>query len=230
MGRRSMIKKFAAYGEVDRCVEAGDNYAQILGAPHAQTQSAAAEVSVLAVALPVKYSGIFAVRWGAGFASGTAARTVQHKLVVIPVTEPAVAAFTNGTGNGTIYGNDVGVTPDTFTSRSKFGQRLSVDAAGVSNNGIQYNGGPSISTAFGAQTLADTTPTPTVAGLLSGSAMTFGGDIDFGQSFGPKTPYVRSTIDTPQFVIASLVLDSTAAGDVVTYAYAFLGLVELPLS
>lgn len=229
MGRRSLVGAARAAarqaGPSGPSAEALDNYVSIIGVPQPQTQSAAAEVAVLSVAVQVKYTGIFDVAFTSGFASGTTAKTVQHKLVVVPFISPG-ARFTGGSGNGTIYGNDVDAEPDTLTSRSKWGQRLSADAAGVPANGILFNGVAPTTAAPNGQALLDTGATPTLTGLLAGSAMTFSGALSFSSSVGPKTAYTKSTTAAPSFVVASIVLLSTAGGDVVTYEYASITLIE----
>lgn len=214
-------------------LEATDNFVEVLPntVPHAQTQSAAADVCIMAVALQVKYSGVFRVDLSSAFSSNTTAKTVQHKLVVIPFANPASPTFSaNGGGLAadSWFGNDVAgpLGDSTALKRALWGGRLSVDAAGVSANGILYNGAAVTSGAANAITFKDSLATPTLTGLLTGSTMTFDWNGYIVKSIAPKVPFTKSVVGTPQFVVAALVLTSTAGGDVVTYANATIGMQE----
>ena len=209
--------------------EAQDNYVANTGfgddAPHTQTQSAANEVGISAVALQVKYSGIFRVSVQAGYASGTTAKSVQHKVVLIPFAPPIASPIfqaTNGIRTDVFFGSDVG--PD-VGQREKFGARLDADAAGISNAGLTFNAVAVTSGAPNAVTLLDTGVTPTLAGLLQGSAMGLSYDGYGAKHVAAKTPFTVGNI-----VVAALVLVSTAAGDVVTYQYVNVAMEELPIA
>jgi hypothetical protein len=220
--RGSYAARVAAPG--GGAVEAFDNWASINGvggnAPHTQTQGAANDVCVAAVGVTCKYSGVFAVSAAAGYSSGTTAKTIEHKVILLDVALPiASPTFSHGTPTGGSFGNDVGTDPDA-AHRSKFTQILNADAAGVSANGVEYNGAPVV----GGFVLLDTGPTPTLTGLLSGSAQSLSLSTTTGSATGPKTRFAVG-----HFVIAAILLTSTAGGDVVTYQYASVTLTEQPL-
>lgn len=229
MGRRALIKISQHLAPIES--EAQDNYATNQGfggdTVHTQTQSNAADVAVSAVALPVKYSGIFRVSVQAGYASGTTAKTVRHKVVLLPFAPPIASpifAATGGILTDVFFGSDVGIDT-TIGGREKWGARLNADAAGVSNAGLTFNGVAITSGAAGAVTATDTGATPTLTGLLSGAAMGLAFDAPVSKAVATKVPFTVGNI-----LVAALVLVSTAGGDVVTYEYVNVSMEELPIA
>lgn len=225
MGRRALIRVMQHLAPIE--AEAADNYACGIAQPHAQTQTnaTAAGVTILAAALPIKYSGIFRIDLDAAYASGTTAKTVQHQLVVAQVANPATHFAGGAASSGALFGSDVG--PDTtLAQRSQWLQGLNSDAAGLPASGVTFNGAAVNNATAGAQVFADTGVTPTLTGLLSGSAMRFSSHIVVAAGYAPK---VRFTVG--DFILIALTLLSTNGGDVVTYVNnCSLAVVELPLA
>lgn len=210
-----------------------DNYVSLSvnggAAVHFQTQTNAQEVTIAAVALPVKYSGIFAYGASVGCASDTTAKTVRHKLVAIPFASPATPTFSDGTAAaGCFFGSSVGSDADA-AHRNKFAQVLNADAGGASAVGVLYSGAAVISTNPNAIVVGDTGATPTLAGLLAGSAIDFSFGSFLAKSTAPKVPFTLSTPMVPQILVLGLVLANTNGGDVVTYQTVDLWLQEQPL-
>ena len=122
------------------------NYVQNLTAPHAQTQTNSGEACLMAVALPVLYTGVFRLDLACFFADDTTAKTVNLNLVLFSVTSPTTRFTAAGAGTGSTTGVILASSLSPQTAAS-WGLTLSSDCAGNKSNAIFFNG-TAIETAF----------------------------------------------------------------------------------
>lgn len=205
-------------------LEAFDNFITCpLVGIRAQTQSAAAEVVIGAVALQSKWSGIFDVKAQMLFSSDTTAKTQRMRLVTTQFAAPA-ARFTGGVVGSPFAGNDV--TAQLGFGAGNWSQLLNVDAAGVPANGVLFNGVSPNGAAAGALVQFDRT-VASLTGLLTAQASGINEwvfDSAVQSSGVPKVPFTRFNI-----VVFAITLDSTAGGDVVTFPGGIITVTERPL-
>ncbi len=216
-----------AYAQISGLVgAAGGSYVVNKTTAVAQVQSAANEVCIAAVALPMRSSGLVDVECNVGYASGTTAKTVEHKLVLIPFAAPAAQTFSAGAATGTAAGVAFGKTigPDaSAANRAVWGETIAGDAAGVSAAGVLYNGVALTSASAGAVLVQDSGAVPTLAGLLTAGVQVFDFAGTCPAGFAPRTFFPTGA---GQFLVAALILLSTAGGDTVTYQYTRLSMQE----
>ena len=192
-----------------------------LKAPHAQTQTAANEVAIYAVALPVLYTGVFDVDCHAIFVSGTTGKTVNTNLVLMPFTAPATRFATTGTPDGGSTYLAASLSPQTTTSWCML---LGSDAAGTTASGLTFNGVAPISSANAAYKPYARTQ-DTLTGLLANGDLSFDFSGVVVNSTGLPFPVTAGS-----FVVAAFTLGSTAGTDVVTFKAVHMSLKERPLA
>jgi len=226
----------AAYGSY--YAEATDNYVTNNGAT-AHTQSAGSNVApqlacILAVALPVKYSGIFMLSCDLTFSASIAADAIVHQLVTVPVLSPATL-FANGTTGGWI-GRDAGglITSPGGSDHTQVANAdyLSVAASGITFNGVAVNGSAAGATI--QYTKADPTYTATLTGVVTAIPSTLLGPNVFdytgiiSKDSINRTPFQISTQAVPSWIVAGVSVQSLhAINGVTTYATSKLTLQEL---
>jgi hypothetical protein len=227
MGRRSLTK-YASVPQLPSSqglnLEASDNWISAdFVAVHAQTQTNAQPVSLAAVALQAKYSGIFEASISAMWSDGTTAKTVRLKTIVVPFAAP-VTRFTGGDDAQTFAGRDV--LQDLALGAGNWSQEATADTTGTTANGVLFNGVAPISTAPNA-TVRFNRPVASLTGLLTADAQGINEYSYTGvvcASSTVKTPFTRGNI-----VVLSLELTSTNGGDVVGFPGVTLYFRELPL-
>jgi hypothetical protein len=184
---------------------------------HTQTQSAANEVALAAVAVQAKQTGLFRGDIHVNLASGTTAKTVELRASLVPFATP-VARFTQSIGTNVQL-----CAANTAGPALSWGGELNADAAGVSASGLLFNGVAPISTVTNAITLYDR-KVDTLTGLLGFGDLAFdwSGQCGYGNGGAPATGFGNG-------VTALLVLSliSTAGGDVLTFASLSINLSEI---
>jgi hypothetical protein len=182
---------------------------------HSQSQNANTPTGVClaAVALQVKFGGIFRAEVSAFFSDSATGASIQHRLVAIPFTAPATR-FSTGETAGIFFGNDVG---QDLSAVNNWGQWQNTDANGLQGNGIFFNGAALSSALPGAVILAQRTQA-SLTGLLTANG---NGNLSFAwkgmtaASVGPpKVRWTRGSIVVLAFMLDSANVD---AGDVITY-------------
>jgi hypothetical protein len=190
---------------------------------HAQTQSAANPVAVAAVAVQQKRNGLWECDIDVAFASGTTAKTVEIKAVLIPFTtlpqvfsQSAGAINSNNPEVGPVYSNVAIPVADIVA-------QLNQDAAGVTASGLLYGGTAPVDTATNAVVLWDR-KVDTLTGELSN------GDLGFSShdiaGYGPDGKQLTG-FAFGKWTVLCLELMSTAGGDVVSFQNLTMSLREV---
>jgi hypothetical protein len=193
---------------------------------HSQSQNAnsANGVVVAAVALRVKFCGVFTCKANVFFSENTTGKTVKHTLCLNSFTNPTTR-FSGGATTGLFFGNDVASESQT-TTLSSWGQWLNAEANGDPTNGVLFNGvSPNLGVAGTISVAVGTDASLT--GLLTAQAA--GSSKFFWEGFATKTAGLsKTTFTRDDLIVLSLLLNSvnTDAGDVVTYQHISLAMQE----
>lgn len=167
-------------------------------ASHNQTQAAANPVCIAACAIQIRQTGRCRVDVVYNFGDGTAARQVRLRAFLIPFTNPATF-FSGGTTGLVVAGPQADATP------SHCNQVLDVDAMGVTASGVRFNG----------TDLNEATAFAVAAGDRQITTLTTSGTpYDFEQH--ATIDFFGSPFPIGTWVVLALVLECTAAGDVVS--------------
>ena len=179
---------------------------------HTQTQSAAAPVAIAAVATQQKANGLWEYDCDISFASGTTAKTVELKLVLVPFTT-ALQLFTQSAGSINSNNPEVGPIESGVAVASLVAQ-LNQDAAGVTSAGLLYGGTAPVDSATNAVTLWDR-KMDTLTGELANGDLSFNAHGVAGYN---STGVQHTGFGVGKWAVLALELVSTAGGDVVTFA------------
>lgn len=217
--RRTMIRQVSVPGiPATPGFDPQGNWVSLFGTnPATQTQSAAAEVPLAAVAVRLKYSNTVRVNCDWSFGGNTNTELITLNLRVIPVVATTAAVFALA-GTGTISTANVAASLDTTqdsNNRAHFGAVLTNDAAGVLANTFTFNGASLI-----AGTIVKTKTAEVITGVLQAGQLEFGynGLVDDTTNFVPGN-----------WAVLALTLTSTAAGGTVAFSKGILGLQEQAL-
>jgi hypothetical protein len=187
---------------------------------HSQTQSAANPVALAAIAVQQKANGLWEYDIDVSLASGTTAKTVELKAVLIPFTAlPQV--FTQSAGSIESGNPEVGPAYAGLAVGELVAQ-LNQDAAGVTASGLLYGGTACVDTATNAQTLYDK-EMDTLTGLLAHGDLAFNAHGEAGYNAAGNQ---HTGFGVGKWAVLVLELVSTAGGDVVTFASLSMSLRE----
>lgn len=187
-----------------------DNWIFQSSVPAAQTQTNAQKVSIGAVALQAKYSGMFYASIRCGWTASVTAEKESFEFTVVDYLANPASRFTGGDGSKVIAAN--GVTT-TLAIGSNWGQSLNADAAGSTASGVEFAGVAPISSAAHAQTQIHTDQlTLTNLNLTADGGETETTYSGFVPAVSPKKPFTIG-----HTIVFSWVLVATNGGEVVTF-------------